>query len=1196
MGRKTVNDVLGGTYTSGRTGNEFLRYGRGGYLPQEWSQVLVSDQDMYSGVMYAAIEKRANRASALGKSFLFTDASPDLLQEARDSGIDLEHPYLKLIRSSKDFSRRKFWHDISTYLDLEGVYYLMAVRAIAKNEDGTVRRVGEVQEFKMLNPYNIKRVVNGAGELGGYVESRNGLYREIPKEMIIEIRLLNPFDNDLPHSMADAAKEAQFTMKTAGDYTRHAVRGNINSPGIITTDVVLDDPVFDNFISRLQNHTKGEPLYGNGAGAIKWESMQIDLDKASLDKINDIHTSTLFSVAGVNDTIMGRQKSGTGREVSKTQRDDFTENAVMPLVEDILDALNLDYRKYYKEWATNQYEIKLDNPLESDREAELKDIEIREKELSLRDTLIEQGYEYHLASKYAHGDITLEELGEPTLEREITDAEADAMIAIEMANRERGQDPDGNDEDTEWDDDDPDEPDDNPRTSNAVAINKMVPIGTNDKKLEEARKRWLKRYKKKKKTRGEQPAEDDQPVQEDDKKDKKPDEVGDKDENQVSASDFPDLYDGIDIDLSDLGCIMLDTESIPVIQFMPENTDDVFFGDETDTHYGVPGENEPHVTLLYGLLENGNIWKDKVNQLLAGWSCKTVTIERVSYFDIGDAYAVIGLLEKSPELIDGHERLTLLPHVQTHSEYLPHISLVYISKDADVNAWVKELNKRYRGQKVATKNINYGDPPEEKEPVPDSGFDDGKLYVASHVEDEHDMEKNIKDPCLCCGGKGEHKTGFECYRCDASGHEAWTSGGVPCDGREDSPNVWIDEDGLYRHAEEKNGVAKKKDPTENSALTYDGLCSDGSCPKHVNYTPHALKRLRKALNALEREKELELQAQLMQQVARLDGEIARKIIAVIETGDFETALEMIEAAQVEEEESALVLILATFFTALLPIYATQLLADRLRQFGVQAAFEFDSGLEALINEDAKKTAQSHVKTVAGDLYKAYAEALEEEIRRNLIAEIERLVQLQDESVLSKLPERPQHEDIVSAVDGGKFDSDPAYVTARELARQGQSREAIIRAIQAKYAHISQTRAATIARNESNRVFNISQFEADDQFLDSAGLKDRAYKRLVTNATDPCPICVYLINKTRDNPIPFNDAFVKIGDTIEGEVVNEDGSVTRRKMTFTWENVVGGVVHVNCRCRYQLVIKRDDGTFLSSLAAIVKNYAPEPIVS
>lgn len=75
--------------------------------------------------------------------------------------------------------------------------------------------------------------------------------------------------------------------------------------------------------------------------------------------------------------------------------------------------------------------------------------------------------------------------------------------------------------------------------------------------------------------------------------------------------------------------------------------------------------------------------------------------------------------------------------------------------------------------------------------------------------------------CTCCEGYGEHYvTGFECYRCDAGGSVDKTEAKqpVPCGGREDSAEVWIDEDGHYRHSEEK-GLKTTITATDKTAAT-----------------------------------------------------------------------------------------------------------------------------------------------------------------------------------------------------------------------------------------------------------------------------------------------------------------------------------------------------------------------------------------
>jgi hypothetical protein len=393
-------------------GRRFLKYGNNKPLVQDWSKVVMSDRELYSGYPYAAINNRANKVAQLAEENLKTDSTPEVMKAAKAKGEEVRHPYLDLIDESLTFDNDKFWYDISTFLDLEGVYYLLVVRNVQGD------RVGNVQEFKLLNPYNVRRIVNeDTLEVGGYVESRKGLVREIAPQLIIEMRKLNPFSEDDPWAMTDAAKTAQFTLKQSGDYTRHSLKNNMAAPGIISTDVLLDPQQFDNFVDRITNQEKGIPLFGNGAGAITWDAMQIDMDKAGLKDINEINRSELFAVSGVGKTMMAIEESGTTRDTAKVQKDLFVENHVMPQLKLILSALNQDYKRYYmSEYLKNKYRLYIDNPLGSDRDAESKDVEIRDSTLKLYDDLVAMGYKRELAAKYAAGEITLEELGDPTEE------------------------------------------------------------------------------------------------------------------------------------------------------------------------------------------------------------------------------------------------------------------------------------------------------------------------------------------------------------------------------------------------------------------------------------------------------------------------------------------------------------------------------------------------------------------------------------------------------------------------------------------------------------------------------------------------------------------------------------------------------------------------------------------------------------
>ena len=403
-----ISSLINPTNNSMSLPKQFLRYGNKKMFPN-WTDVEISDKDLYSGYSYAAIRNRANKVAKTALDYVYTDSNDDKM-----------HPYLQLIDTSPTFSVYQFWNTISTYLDLEGVFYLMAVRNIATSDTG-VTRYGNVKEFKLLNPYNIRRVLNKENmTVVGYIETKSGMSREIPPEMIIDIRELNPFSDNEPYALTDALKESQFTLKTSGDYTRHTLKHNINAPGILTTDVILDDKEFTNFVERVKSHTKGEPLFGNGSGAINWSDMNIDLSKAALKDINEQNRETLFSVAGMSKTTMGIEQSGVTRETSKTQSDLLIEYHILPRIQLIIDALNQDYKnKYNDEYVRNEYKIAVQDPTSTDMDKSLKEVDLMDKKLSLYDKMLSKGYDEETSAQYVEDEIGVGQL--PKVERPVVE-------------------------------------------------------------------------------------------------------------------------------------------------------------------------------------------------------------------------------------------------------------------------------------------------------------------------------------------------------------------------------------------------------------------------------------------------------------------------------------------------------------------------------------------------------------------------------------------------------------------------------------------------------------------------------------------------------------------------------------------------------------------------------------------------------
>ena len=95
-------------------------------------------------------------------------------------------------------------------------------------------------------------------------------------------------------------------------------------------------------------------------------------------------------------------------------------------------------------------------------------------------------------------------------------------------------------------------------------------------------------------------------------------------------------------------------------------------------------EDEPHVTVLYGLETED---PEDVQKILAECPAARFTLTNVSVFVVQDkesqrggaeSYDVVKVDVDSQDLVELHDRLAKLPHVDTHPEYHPHVTLAYV--------------------------------------------------------------------------------------------------------------------------------------------------------------------------------------------------------------------------------------------------------------------------------------------------------------------------------------------------------------------------------------------------------------------------------------------------------------------------------------------------------------------------------------
>lgn len=140
------------------------------------------------------------------------------------------------------------------------------------------------------------------------------------------------------------------------------------------------------------------------------------------------------------------------------------------------------------------------------------------------------------------------------------------------------------------------------------------------------------------------------------------------------------------VNLNTLGCVMAPLELLPMPEIVSE--DDLYFSMNPERFWikGWVANRKAHVTLLYGLLLNQmNIKDSHIREVLGGWGLPSVEVDYVDTFDSPyddeDYYCVVAHLLPKPNLLEGHKRLSLLPHINTFGDYKAHMTLGYIKKD-----------------------------------------------------------------------------------------------------------------------------------------------------------------------------------------------------------------------------------------------------------------------------------------------------------------------------------------------------------------------------------------------------------------------------------------------------------------------------------------------------------------------------------
>lgn len=188
----------------------------------------------------------------------------------------------------------------------------------------------------------------------------------------------------------------------------------------------------------------------------------------------------------------------------------------------------------------------------------------------------------------------------------------------------------------------------------------------------------------------------------------------------MKAHDFPKIYETLGIDLSKLGCIMLDLEPF-------ENAYSIGYdGAEVALYYAKDKKrfwingwifDKPHMTLLYGLLTPGNEspMKELVPMALEGWKWPEIEVSDVGFFDSPYSdepyWCIVAHIKITPELQEGHDRLCMLPHIKTFPGYKAHSTICYVDKaqgEKYRDTLVENFKKIWVGKTMNIQSLNFG--------------------------------------------------------------------------------------------------------------------------------------------------------------------------------------------------------------------------------------------------------------------------------------------------------------------------------------------------------------------------------------------------------------------------------------------------------------------------------------------------------
>jgi len=132
-------------------------------------------------------------------------------------------------------------------------------------------------------------------------------------------------------------------------------------------------------------------------------------------------------------------------------------------------------------------------------------------------------------------------------------------------------------------------------------------------------------------------------------------------------------------DTYDYGCVMLyfNIKKSDWDRIQSLIADEDLYEEEGDQTYG--RENDPHVTVLYGL--HADVPDSKIEELVDGLKPTELILKKISIFENNDKYDVVKFditgVSKG-KLSDMNTKFVKLPHTSDYPDYYPHATIAYV--------------------------------------------------------------------------------------------------------------------------------------------------------------------------------------------------------------------------------------------------------------------------------------------------------------------------------------------------------------------------------------------------------------------------------------------------------------------------------------------------------------------------------------